>query len=580
MALPTVSVPDILKDKDYPSYPLHFCIAIGDLGTLQFLLNKASLDTINEPDGKWGAPLHIAIYLDNEEAIDMLLKAGADPVRMPDFLFEEYNAMPIGIAARLGNVNILLRLWHHVGFEMAGLDSCLIEAARYGQTAAIGALLDWGRENWTMEVKGHALNKAAQSWKVESIRFLLSRCVFDHEMLDSALAQVLPKMCPEREQTESELTAQLQSIKLLMTAGADPSTSLGYLRRPLLTQTAVHKHLHGCLEALLDNGADPNASTNAQGQTALHYLAIKGRGQTKHWPKVVVVLPPEEPSEAAFRTLFRFNASVLQLDVFGNTPLHFAASTSDLGTLQLMLSSLATEAERGAALRLRNHQGESLLHFASGGAQIDIVEYLLSEEVGLAVDETTSRGWTPFLNALAPVSTNSRSGKIKTAQLLLDHGADPAVVTHDGWTALHCLAINRGHDENGELANFIDALMSGGMPVDSQARFASDEISLPWRHGNKGGIPYGCSELRYLEDPELWGRVIQSGFTPLHIAARHGAIGAARALLRHGADPTAEDSEGNSPARVAGDSKCYWFVYPSQDQDTMISLLMEAGGSY
>ncbi|RGP71463.1 ankyrin repeat [Fusarium sporotrichioides] len=579
MSLPTLSVSDILKDGDYHSYPLHSCIAIGNLGTLQFLLNKASLDTINESDGKWGAPLHISVYLGNEEAVDMLLKAGACPVRKPDFVLEEYNATPIGVAARLGDMNLLLKLWQHVGFDAAELGGCLIEAAGYGQPSTIGALLDLGRENWPMKTKGLALNRAAGDWKVENIRLLLSRYAFDAGILDTALAQVPPKVWPIRDQTESDLSAQSRVIKLPMTAGADPGTFLRYLSRPLLTHAAVHRHLHVCLEALLDNGADPNASVNAQGQTALHYLAVKGRGQMGHLPKGGLHLP-EEPSEAAFRTFFRFNASVLQQDIFGNTPLHFAASTSNLETLQLMLSSLPTDLERKAALMLRNHRGESLLHFASGGAQIDIVEYLLSEEVGLLVDEATSRGWTAFLSALAPVSSNSRSGKIKTAQLLLHHGADPTVVTHDGWTALHCLAIKHGQHEDSELTNFIDTLVSNSVSVDSQARFACDDLDLPWRHDNMRGIPYGCSELRYLEDPEEWGRVVRSDLTPLHVAARAGAIGTTRALLRHGADPTAVDSEGNSPAKLAGDLKYHRFVYPAEDQDRMISLIMEAGGSY
>ncbi|XEU98470.1 hypothetical protein FSHL1_003757 [Fusarium sambucinum] len=447
----------------------------------------------------------------------MLLKAGADPVLKPDLLFEKYNTTPLGVATRL----------------------------------------------------------------VDNIQFLLSRCVFDKDMLDSALTQVPPKICV-RDPTEFEPSVQSQSIRLLMTTGSDPSASLRYLSRPLLTQTAAHKHLRGCLETLLDNGADPNAVVNPQRQTALHYLAAKGQKEVQYWPKEALARP-EEAREAAFRTFFRFNASILQQDVFGNTPLHFAAFTSDLKTLQLMLSSLPTELERKASLMLRNHQGESLLHFASSGAQIDIVEYLLSEKVGISVDEVTLGGWTPFLSALAPVSTIPRLVKIKTAQLLLDHGANPAVITHDGWTASHCLTLKHDRNEDGELTAFIDTLVSGGVPVDSRARFASDglDLDLPWRHRDIRGIPYGCSELRYLEDSKLWGRVVQSDLTPLHVAARAGAITAARALLKHGADPTAIDSGGNSPAKLAGDSKYYRFIHPTESsRDRIISLLIEAGGSY
>jgi hypothetical protein len=64
---------------------------------------------------------------------------------------------------------------------------------------------------------------------------------------------------------------------------------------------------------------------------------------------------------------------------------------------------------------------------------------------------------------------------------------------------------------------------------------------------------------------------------PLHTAAHFGAIAIARELSKHGADPAAENSERNSPARIAGDSrKCCGY----EDRDVMIKLPIDAGGSY
>ena len=218
-----------------------------------------------------------------------------------------------------------------------------------------------------------------------------------------------------------------------------------------------------------------------------------------------------------------------------------------------------------------------MLHFASGGAQIGIMEYLLSDEVGLRVDDTTFRGWTPLLNALAPSSTIPGSTKLEAARLLLARGADPTVATHDGWTALHCLALNSRLRQPGESENLVGELLSRGVPLDSRASFTFDEHDQSREVRSKQGILYGCLQMHHLEDPRLYGKVIRSGLTPLHVAALHGAIDVVRALLKRGADPAAEDSKGNSPARLAGDSE---ELYYYKDKENMISLLLEAGGLY
>ncbi|KAI1065804.1 hypothetical protein LB507_000246 [Fusarium sp. FIESC RH6] len=577
MSAPTLTVAEIFKDKHYASWPLHFCVAIGNLGTLQYLLDKATPDVINKSDNQWGTPLHIAIYLDNRDAVDILLKAGALPARMPDYVNEDYHTTAIGVAARLGNMDLLWKLWQHVDFETVGIESCLVEAAGHSQASTVDALLEWGRERWSLEAEAHALSEAAKRWNIENIRFLLSRCSFVQESLDSALGQVPV----QKTQTDLDRAAQSHTIKLLMDAGANPYNSkVSVLRsmirnEPLLVYTIAHERLHNCLEAMLENGTDPNVSINAQGQTLLHYVSIAALGRIMFRPRLTI--PLQDPREAAYKLLFRFNASVLKQDMFGNTPLHFAAATSNLYSLQYMLSSLPTDLERRATLRLRNHQGESLLHFASGGAQIGIMEYLLSDEVGLRVDDTTFRGWTPLLNALAPSSTIPGSTKLEAARLLLARGADPTVVTHDGWTALHCLALNSRLRQPGESENLIGELISRGVPLDSRASFAFDEHDQSREVRSKHGILYGCLQLHHLEDPKSYGKVIRSGLTPLHVAAFHGAIDVVRALLKLGADPAAEDSKGNSPARLAGDSQ---ELYYYKDKENMISLLLEAGGSY
>lgn len=267
----------------------------------------------------------------------------------------------------------------------------------------------------------------------------------------------------------------------------------------------------------------------------------------------------------------------------GNTPLHFAAYGSPLKILQLLLSSLPIESQRNA-LKMRNCNGETALHFASAGGQIETITYLLSNNVGSDINETASMGWTPLLRALAPmVPSLARTRKIEAAQLLLAHGANPSTSTQDGWTPLHCLAMNpsNGNAERiDKISQLIETLLSGGICINSRASFAFDNPpSRPVRnHRAQDGIDYGCLESQYIESPIEWGKVLRSGLTPLHIAAEFGALDVVVALLRYGADPAAEDSEGNSPARLAGDSNNY--SSSSEARGIVITMLIEAGGSY
>ncbi|KAH7189675.1 ankyrin repeat-containing domain protein [Fusarium flagelliforme] len=578
-------IPDISElqwGAGYHQNCLHYSIAANDFSKLHNLASTSTPDNIDETDGRFGAPLHLAIYLNNLEAVDILLNAGANPLKEPHFVEEQFITTPIGLAARLDNRNILQKIWQHIHpdadtFTTEEFHSCLRDAAEYGQVATISDLLSWGHNGWTLESKGRALVAAANNWRFENAQFLLSQYSVEQEWLNLALAQVtVTWVCfLRRDHTESERVAQSQSIKVLMDAGADPKSpeaSRIAIFEPLIIWTALHKQLYGCLEVLLNNGADPNM-TNGQGQTALHYLGAYKRKD----PKVKYIFIKEEPHEDAFRLLLRFNASVIHQDVYGNTPLHCAAYASPLDTLHLLLSNLP-ESQRASALRARNHKGETLLHFASAGGQVEMAKYLLC--VGLYVDETASRGWTPFLSALAPGSPNvaGLSKKSEIAQLLLSRGANPVAATQDGWTPLHCLAMHCGSYSTDETARLIEMLVSRGNPVNARASFAFDDPSnRPRKRGGGQDIYCSCRELQYLADPVTWGKVIRHDITPLHIAAEFRAIAIARELLKHGADPAAEDSEGNSPARTAGNSSRR---YRSEDWDMMIKLLLDAGGSY
>ncbi|KAG8358779.1 hypothetical protein FVEN_g12745 [Fusarium venenatum] len=59
---------------------MNSAIAVGDLTALRRFLS----DELDEPARPYGAPLHLAIYLENEEPVDVLLQAGADTLKEPE----------------------------------------------------------------------------------------------------------------------------------------------------------------------------------------------------------------------------------------------------------------------------------------------------------------------------------------------------------------------------------------------------------------------------------------------------------------------------------------------------------------
>jgi ankyrin repeat protein len=59
------------------------------------------------------------------------------------------------------------------------------------------------------------------------------------------------------------------------------------------------------------------------------------------------------------------------------------------------------------------------------------------------------------------------------------------------------------------------------------------------------------------------------GFTPLHLAAQQGAVGATALLLDHGAEVDAVNKHGNTPLFTA--------VFNSRGEGTIIGLLREHG---
>ena len=188
--------------------------------------------------------------------------------------------------------------------------------------------------------------------------------------------------------------------------------------------------------------------------------------------------------------------------------------------------------------------GESLIHFAALGGKLSSIEMLISSH-DIHVDLQTQSGWTPLMYALLPkchsdnlYSLGTLRQSVQVAKLLLSYGANPVIITSDGWTPLHALALHMEPDLNGLARSLPLELISCGAPVDSPVPALSPKYQT-----------------------SVMGKVFQNpgaqwqNLPLLHFAAQHGAVGVLRALIKSGANVAKRDKYGQTPVDAAVESE-------------------------
>lgn len=537
---------------EHPDVALHASLCSNDASHMRKRLANASPHTLNYLNDKWGSPLHVAIRYDNIDAVDLLLRAGADAVTPRDFPGMGYDPpAPLLLAIGLGRKAIVQRVWRHTPPDTHANGgtrpywSCVAHAARCGQADILAWLLDaWNR--WSQEALGYALQAAARRLDFFCVNLLLPRTDFPLAVLNEALRGAAVdteyedvkrsrELC-----TAAECLSQERVICALIQEGADPN-ALSNDGEPLVTEAARFTERTVALRALLEGGADPNAARK-NGSTALHLLAAPV--YTKK-----ILLTTRKHHEDGIRLLLAYGACMYTKAARGELPLHRAAFYGTMPIFQLYLSALAP-ADRSSAVLLQLINGESLLHWAAAGGQYDILAHLLSLDNSAAyINDTTDNGWTPLLCALVPQTSAAKGAHeaMQAARLLLAHGADPRLSTAEGWTPLHGLALHRDRDPAGETYVLAGDLIAGGVDVEARAALP-DATHLPWGHAAQAAVT----------SPRC-----KTGMTPLLWAADRGALGVSTALVEGGAALSCTDDAGRGAVQVAWESRHL------QDEDDM-----------
>eukprot|EP00904_Undaria_pinnatifida_P013533 jgi/Undpi1/930/HiC_scaffold_10.g04394.m1 len=330
--------------------------------------------------------------------------------------------------------------------------------------------------------------------------------------------------------------ADTDRVKDLCAAGADLDGGYRPGGTPLLV--AAFLGFEDVVEALLDSGADVDATSTERVCTALHVAAYFGR--------VEIV-----------QALCAAGAAVNRTDAFEVRALFLAESAAVSRTLL----------EYGADVNLRcGPEMRTALHAAVDVGNAEGVRFLCT--VGADVNRTDARGMTPL-----HLTVRLRNG-VEMASALIGAGADKGCSGPEGFAPLH---------EAGRYgcADLVRLLCSAGVEVDR----ASDEgktalhccmshadttaaVEVLLEYGADVNRSYGPSNRTALHVASANGhhelvrlvcragarieQVGTEGAAPLHLAAAFGGTEAVTALLECGADVNCvTEKYGFTPLHIA-----------------------------
>lgn len=234
-----------------------------------------------------------------------------------------------------------------------------------------------------------------------------------------------------------------------------------------------------------------------------------------------------------------------------NRPLHHAAIHGDPNTVRVLL-------EFGAKPSPRNGHHLTPLHRAAECGHADAVRCLL--EHGAAVN-ARGNAMGIIRETPTPLSLATSERHHAVVEALLAHGADPNLAADDSQRTALYEAVR--HDDLALCARLLD---HGAMPDGIGRDGEGDYFSFPLQQTRSAAmvdllIARGADARACNRNGESALHSVAKALTsvspdPAVARARHpGRLDALRALLRHGADPTAADDKGHTPLALCKDAQ-------------------------
>ncbi len=198
------------------------------------------------------------------------------------------------------------------------------------------------------------------------------------------------------------------------------------------------------------------------------------------------------------------------------------------------LQAVQAAAQRGGEVNQRNNKGKSALMYAASEDHFEVAQWLV--EQGADVNVVDEFGTTALIVA-------ATSGHDQLVKLLLDHGANPRVRDDSGGAPL-VNSVYFGHEKTVKL--LLDNLMQA-KPPGLDKRDGEELLMLASGLGHAGVVA-----LMVKAGVDVNGRGLKHR-TPLMAAAAFDRAEVAKVLLAQGADPAAQDDDGETAMSVARD---------------------------
>ncbi|RYP19210.1 hypothetical protein DL767_009695 [Monosporascus sp. MG133] len=510
-----------------PSEALHACIRDGDLPRLRRLVASGQHALING-DSVWGTPLDVAVRCDNINAAHILLDTGADPLGegSGDYMTS------MELAAILGRRD-MSRLFRDTIELQPPLDRDGVEfdKRRRFLQGCLSTAATYGHDN----IVGDYLDWTFYRWGPRAIEIALFRAA--ERWQANVVDLLLGKVVYGKVTLEKALTMAVSCKPMMI---EEERSGVRY-------EEADYDKQYRAVVRLLDAGCEVNRLEQ-------------------------VTCADEE----------------------GETPLHWAAMNCNTDIFRLYLSHCADE---NAALSSQNLHGETLLHYAAAGGQSATIEFLLSR--GLDVNANSGNGWTPLVCALAPTQLGDPLGRFRTrrskseaeavnaARLLLSHGANPTIITAEGWTLFHCVgSYPQKQDDEADTSATAAVLAQELVSRDDMPPLDSRAQGFHWpglwhildaaRLDLYGSEPWGYRVGKTLARcSAIETDMTKHDLTPLHWAADRGAVGVVKVLIAGGVVLTSKDSTGSAPLKLAVKSQSLY--YDAQLQGELKTILQDGG---
>ena len=469
-----------------------------NVNTMQRLVDNGA--KVNATNNKGLTALLKACAYRQMDVVKVLLEAGADPTIVDDVHYSSLHAAVDGRCSK-DTLHVLIDYGAHIDATRKDGTNALLRACTTGQSDSVMFLLEAGAGVSITKPNGDTCLHTAVKGKCckEALQKIIEQGI-NVNTLNNRGETPLFHAC---------LSAQGESVKLLLEKGADPNITYadGY--------TSLHTAVHGCcandaLQEIITHGVYVDAQ-NIDGETAL-WLACSYRQQDS----VKILLEAgANPNIAStdrctslhaavnggcskniLSALLDHGADVNAITRNNETALKIACEMGNINSINVLLNA-------GASPHIADTNGDPCLHYAlNAGCSKEILQTIISH--GADMNATTTNNVTALVKAV----NNRNMGAIN---VLLNAGADTNITNGDGDTCLH------------------DAVTNGN----------KDVLQLLLNHGADVNVTNSKNE------------------TALMIAYFWGNIDAMNVLLSAGADPNIADANGQTclhsvVARVSG----------------------------